>query len=137
MTRVGLLEDDIAIQEMLLLVFQDEGYSVVNYPDAEACLASLGITGTAVGAASMTPALPIDLLIADWRLSGSTTGVEVIRQMRAMPHVATLPVILTTAATFNDTEELQQLHVSLLEKPFSVDDIILLIQRLLIPDAPV
>lgn len=131
MTRVGLLEDDIAIQEMLLLVLQDEGYSVVNYPDAEACLSSLGITGVAVSS------LPIDLLIADWRLSGSTTGVEVIRQMRAMPHLITLPVILTTAATFNDTEELQKLHVSLLEKPFSVDDIIQLIQRLVIPDASV
>src|SRR5579859_6881799 len=128
MKRVGLLEDDIAIQEMILLVLQDEGYTVVNYPDAEACLLSLGVTGTVVDP------LPIDLLIADWRLSGSVTGVEVIRQMRAQPHLATLPVILTTAATFNDTEELQQLHVSLLEKPFSVDDIIHLIQNLLNSD---
>lgn len=137
MTRVGLLEDDIAIQEMLLLVLQDEGYSVVNYPDAEACLDSLGITGATVGDAFTTPTLPIDLLIADWRLSGSTSGVEVIRQMRAMPHLAALPVILTTAATFNDTEELQQLQVSLLEKPFSVDDIIRLIQQLVIPDTSI
>lgn len=128
MKRVGLLEDDIAIQEMILLVLQDEGYTVVNYPDAETCLLSLGVTGTVVDP------LPIDLLIADWRLSGSVTGVEVIRQMRAQPHLATLPVILTTAATFNDTEELQQLHVSLLEKPFSVDDIIHLIQNLLNSD---
>src|SRR5690242_19130574 len=128
MTRVGLLEDDIAIQEMLLLVLQDEGYSVLNYPDAEACLNSLGMMGTA----APTSTLPIDILIADWRLSGSTTGVEVIRQLRAMPHLATLPIILTTAATFNDTEELQQLHVSLLEKPFSVDDAIHLIQTLIV-----
>ena len=134
MTRVGLLEDDIAIQEMMLLVLQDEGYTVVNYPDAETCLLSLGITGTVVNP------LPIDLLIADWRLSGPITGVEVIRQLRAQSHLApfahlaTLPVILTTAATYNDTEELQQLQVSLLEKPFSVDDIIHLIQHLLISD---
>ncbi len=128
MTCVGLLEDDIAIQEMILLVLQDEGYTVVNYPDAETCLLSLGVEGTVVNP------LPIDLLIADWRLSGSITGVEVIRQLRAQSYLATLPVILTTAATYNDTEELQQLHVSLLEKPFSVDDIIHLIQELLISD---
>lgn len=124
MTRIGLLEDDIAIQEMLLLVLQDEGYTVVNYPDAEACLSSLGVPGTS----------PIDLLIVDWRLSGVLTGVEVIHKLRAMTHRATLPIILTTAATFNDTDALQSLHVTLLEKPFSVDDAIRLIQDLIRPD---
>ena|SRR5579863_1461373 len=125
--RVGLLEDDIAIQEMILLVLQEEGYTVVNYPDAESCLESLGVHRAGVSEISE---LPIDLLIADWRLSGAQTGIEVIRQLRNSAHLQALPIILTTAATFNDMEELQRLQVTLLEKPFSVDDITRLIQQL-------
>ncbi len=43
--HVGLLEDDISIQEMLLLVLQDEGYTVTNYPDAEGCIEALKRAG--------------------------------------------------------------------------------------------
>lgn len=118
--RVGLLEDDVAIQEMLLLVLQDEGYNVTNYPNAEACLKSL---------LSMQEASPIDLLIVDWRLNGSISGTEVIQQIRQ--HLQTLPIILTTAAAFGDTEELKRQHVAFLEKPFAVDDMAMLIQSLI------
>lgn len=118
--RVGLLEDDIAIQEMVMLVLQDEGYLVEAYADAEACLDAL--TNTASGFE------PVDLLIVDWRLNGTMSGFEVIKQMRGIPHLASLPIILTTAATFTDTEALRDLRVSLLEKPFSVDEIISLIK---------
>lgn len=122
--HVGLLEDDAAIQEMLLLVLEDEGYTVTSFPDAESCLDALGLINT-----SATPQ-SLDLLIVDWRLNGLTTGTEVIRQVRQQPHLAYLPIILTTAATFHDTEELYNLQVSLLEKPFAVDDITALIKEL-------
>ncbi|MBV9712478.1 MAG: response regulator [Ktedonobacteraceae bacterium] len=122
--HVGLLEDDVSIQEMLLLVLQDEGYLVTNYPDAETCVEVLKKAGE-----DGTP-LAVDLMIIDWRLSGLMTGTEVIQQIRNNPYLDTLPIILTTAATFNDTAVLQNLHVSLLEKPFAVDDMIALIKRL-------
>lgn len=126
--RVGLLEDDLAIQEMLLLILQDEGHSVVAYADAEACLATLDVTNT-----SPALPLPIDVLIVDWRLNGLVSGTEVIGRLRNNPRFNTLPCILTTAATFNDTEALRNLHVSLLEKPFSVDDMLALIKDLTRP----
>ncbi|GAC1648066.1 MAG: hypothetical protein NVS4B12_16250 [Ktedonobacteraceae bacterium] len=121
--HVGLLEDDVAIQEMLLLLLKDEGYVVTNYPNARECLGAL--TSLAERAHS-----PIDLLIIDWRLGGDVSGTEVIRQIRLNPALRTLPIILTTAATFNDIEELKRLQVALLEKPFSVDDMALLIKNL-------
>ena len=124
--RVGLLEDDIATQEMFLLVLQEEGYTAVNYSNAEECLAALGVTTSEITQS------PIDVMLTDWRLGGSFTGVEVIRQLRRTPHLQTLPIILTTAATVNATEmaELRQLQVALLEKPFSVDEISQLIKQL-------
>ena len=120
---IGLLEDDIAIQEMLTLVLKDEGYAVTIYPTAEACLQALVST-------EQMP-LPIDLLIVDWRLQGLTSGTEVIRQMREKPWLATLPIILTTAASFVDTDSLQSLHISFLEKPFEVDQMVNIIRDLL------
>ncbi len=121
--HVGLLEDDVAIQEMLLLVLEDEGYTVTNYPNAKECLRAL--TSITTRAQS-----PIDLLIIDWRLGGDTSGTEVIQQIRNNPILNSLPIILTTAATFNDIKALQHFQVSLLEKPFSVDDMTLLIKNL-------
>ena len=121
--HVGLLEDDVAIQEMLLLVLEDEGYTVTNYPDARECLQALTPISTRAQS-------PIELLIIDWRLGGDISGTEVIQQIRRNPVLNTLPIILTTAATFNDLEALQHLQVSLLEKPFSVDEMALLIKNL-------
>ena len=125
--RVGLLEDDTSIQEMLMLILQDEGYTVAVYSDAQECLDALGV------AAQDRTSPPVDLMIIDWRLSGNLSGTEVIQQIRSNPRFASLPIILTTAATFSDTEALQHLHIALLEKPFSVDEIIALINDLAQP----
>jgi CheY-like chemotaxis protein len=122
--RVGLLEDDIGIQEMLHLILQDAGYAVINYESAEECLEKLNASHE-----ELDPT-PIDLMIIDWRLNGLISGIEVIRQLRNNVRLKSLPIILTTAASFVDLEELQDLNVTLLEKPFSVDDITLLISRL-------
>ncbi|HZO70634.1 MAG TPA: response regulator [Ktedonobacteraceae bacterium] len=118
--RVGLLEDDVAIQEMLLLVLQDEGHSVLGFSTAEECLEALN--------ASEQPL--VDLMIVDWRLGGFTFGTEVIRQIRNDPRFQSLPIILTTAASLQDNDELQSFQVALLEKPFSVDEMISLINEL-------
>jgi two-component system, chemotaxis family, chemotaxis protein CheY len=122
--RVGLLEDDTAIQEMLLLVLQDEGYEVTTYQDAGECIEAL------TGQASF---VPVDLMIVDWRLNGPLSGIEVIQTVRAHPRLSLLPIILTTAATFSDTTILQDLQVALLEKPFSVDAMIALVKQLIQP----
>lgn len=124
--HVGLLEDDIATQEMFLLILQDEGYVAVNYSSAEECLAALGVTEP------ITTPLPVDMMIIDWRLDDAMTGIEVIQRLRSVPHLSTLPLILSTAATLSHTQiqELSRLNVALLEKPFSVDEITHLIQHL-------
>lgn len=119
--RIGLLEDDAAIQEMLLLVLQDEGYTVIAYTSADECLEALrGKTGNGTS--------PVDLMMIDWRLNGPISGTEVIRQIRTILHLHSLPIILTTAATFTDTDELQNLHITLLEKPFALDEVTALVK---------
>jgi len=125
--KVGLLEDDVAIQEMLRLVLQDENYSVTIYPTAEECLKVL----LDHGQEQISP--PIDLLIVDLRLSKSISGTEVIQQLRESNKLTSLPIILTTASTFTNTKELQRLKVTLVEKPFDVDEIVKVIKDLTQP----
>ncbi|SRR6266700_4036187 len=122
--RVGLLEDDQAIQEMLQLFLQDEGYAVTAYPSAEACLTALDTTE------QESLELPVHLMIIDWRLIGSISGIEVIRRLRNNPRLASLPIILTTAAPYDNLEQLHQLRVTLLAKPFAVDEMATLIKQM-------
>ncbi len=128
--HIGLLEDDKAIQEMLGLVLQDEGYTVTVFPNAEGCLEAFYPVDSA------QPLQSFHLLIVDWRLSGSALGTEVIRTLRGDSSLYKLPIILTTAAAFNNPEELQDLQVTLLEKPFAVDEITSLIKQLVQPKPP-
>ena len=125
--QIGLLEDDIAIQEMLRLVLQEENYTVTIYPTADACLQAL------LSDESEQKSTPIDLLIVDLRLSRAMSGTEVIQRLRESSRLSSLPIILTTASNFTDKEELQRLNVTLLEKPFDVDEIVKVIKELTQP----
>ena len=121
--HIGLLEDDPAIQEMLQLMLQDEGYTVTTYLTAQQCLQALVTTRPATS--------PIDLLIIDWRLQGQISGIEVIRQIRRTKQFKSLPIILTTAAMFSDMDALQNLQVALLENPFAIEEMESMIDELL------
>ncbi len=122
--KIGLLEDDVAIQEMLRLLLEDEHYTVAIYPSAEACL------NTLLTEEQEQLPVPIDLLIVDLRLPKAVSGIEVIRQIRSDPRLSSLPIILTTAASFSDIEDLSDLHVNFLEKPFDIDNLIKMIEEL-------
>ncbi len=121
---IGLLEDDLAIQEMLRLVFESEGHTVAIYANAEACLADLHVHDPQPGA--FAP----DLLVVDLRLSTSLPGTAVIEQMRANPRLAKLPVILMTASTFFNRKDLARLNITLLTKPFDIDEVMRLVNEL-------
>ena len=122
--KIGLLEDDVAIQEMLRLLLEDEHYTVVIYPTADACLKAL------LAEEQKQLPVPIDLLIVDLRLPKAVSGIEVIRQIRSDRRLSSLPIILTTAASFSDIEDLSDLHVNFLEKPFDIDKLIKIIEEL-------
>ena len=122
--QIGLLEDDIAIQEMLRLVLEDENYTIVIYPTAEACLGAL-LPGD-----QKRESVPLDLLIVDLRLPRAVSGMEIIRRLRNDPSYSTLPIILTTATSFVDVEDLSVLNVNFLEKPFDIDKLVKMIGEL-------
>ncbi len=126
---IGLLEDDLAIQEMVRLVLEGAGHEVTTYGTAQECLAALHVTEYAPG-----PPAP-DLLIADLRLPKAASGTEVIALIRANPRLQALPIILMTASTFPDMQELARLHVTLLTKPFDIDNVVQMVDKLTAPHA--
>lgn len=121
---IGLLEDDLAIQEMLRLLLDSAGHEVAVYASAEECLADLRVNDRGPG-----PYSP-DLLIVDLRLAKAASGTAVIELIRANPRLCTLPIILMTASAFPDKQELERLHVKLLLKPFDIDDVMRLVDEL-------
>lgn len=121
---IGLLEDDLAIQEMLQLVLEGVGHEVAVYATAEVCLSALHIT-------EQSPGFVIpDLFITDQRLPKAMSGTDIIELIRANPYLKTLPIILMTASAFPDKQELARLRVTLLVKPFDIDDVVRLVDKL-------
>ena len=121
---IGLLEDDLAIQEMLRLLLQSEGHEVTVYASADDCLTDVGVNEPQAG-----PMQP-DLLLVDLYLAKSISGAAVIEQIRANPRLESLPIILMTASTSLNEQELSYLQATLLIKPFDIDEITKLIDEL-------
>ena len=86
--RLLLVEDDIALAELLEYRFESEGYDVRRTADGEEAL---------VMAAEMVP----DLVILDWMIEG-TSGIEVCRQLRRDKATAHVPIIMLTAREAED-----------------------------------
>lgn len=121
--RIGLLEDDLAIQEMVRLLLQSEGHEVTIYASANDCLADMHVDDPYAGPVSL------NLLLVDLRLSKSASGMSVIEQLRTNPRLATLPIILMTASAAVDKRELERLQVALVLKPFDIDEILRLVNE--------
>jgi len=83
MTRVLVVEDDLAIQELLAHWLARSGYEVVQATSAETAL-------TAIRAE-----LP-DLVIIDWMLP-KMSGLALARELRADRRTRALPLIMLTA----------------------------------------
>ena len=86
--RLLLVEDDIALAELLEYRFESEGYDVRRTADGEEAL---------MMAAEVVP----DLVILDWMIEG-TSGIEVCRQLRRDKATAHVPIIMLTAREAED-----------------------------------
>lgn len=82
-TQVLVVEDDVAIRDMLCFSLRHSGFSCEAVGDAELGLASLKDTQP-------------DIILLDWMLPG-IDGIEFIRRMRANEFFADIPVIMLTA----------------------------------------
>jgi len=86
--KLLLVEDDIALSELLEYRFASEGYEVRVTPDGDEAL---------MMASEDVP----DLVILDWMIEG-TSGIEVCRRLRRSKATAHVPIIMLTAREAED-----------------------------------
>lgn len=105
--KLLLVEDDLALAELLEYLFKKEGYKIRATGDGDEAL---------ILASEDTP----DLVILDWMIEG-TSGIEVCRRLRRNKATAHVPIIMLTAREAED-DRIRGLETGAddyLTKPFS------------------
>lgn len=106
--HIVVVDDEVAVRVAMVSLLTSWGHQVDVGASAEDIIAARGATGPCPG-----------LIISDYRLRGDTTGVDVIRALRA--HFAVdIPAMLVTGDTAPDRlREAQASGFLLLHKPVS------------------
>jgi len=125
--HVLIINDTQEILSLMADLLQDEGYQVTSW------LALLDI--------EKVKALAPDVVVQDLLFEGmQETGWKFLQLMRLDPDLARIPLILCTAAvrTINEpemAEQLDRLGVSVVLKPFLIEDLLSAISGTLTPQA--
>ncbi|TVV72994.1 phosphate regulon transcriptional regulator PhoB [Sphingomonas solaris] len=82
--RLLLVEDDVALAELLIWNFEREDFTVEHTADGEEAL-------------MLAREQPHDLVLLDWMIEGEISGIEVCRRLRRLPETANVPIIMLTA----------------------------------------
>ncbi len=78
-----LVEDDVALAELLVWHFKREDFEITHTPDGEEAL---------ILAQERTP----DIVLLDWMVE-NLSGIEVCRRLRRISETANIPIIMLTA----------------------------------------
>jgi CheY-like chemotaxis protein len=104
--RVLVVDDDVAIREVLVDILEAEGYAVASASDGQEALQRLS---------SLTPCIVLlDLMMP------VMDGFEVLAHLRADPATSALPVLVLTA----NRTGLPPGATSMLHKPFEISDML-------------
>ena len=126
--RISVVNDNADFLELMSAILdEDAGYDVTLF------------NGEKISVADLIASRP-DLVIVDLVLGGAS-GWEIVTLTRAEPKLAEVPIIICSAdvtALRERSSELERIgNVHVLEKPFSLDEIIALVERLIGRGAPV
>ena len=126
--RISVVNDNADFLELMSAILdEDAGYDVTLFDGEKTAIAEL------------VDSQP-DLVIVDLVLGGAS-GWEIVTLTRAEPKLADVPIIICSAdvtALRERTNELERIgNVHVLEKPFSLDEITAIVERLIGRGAPV
>ncbi len=117
---IVILDDDEDTLEVLSDILQDEGHKVHRRELLFEDLADV-------------ERLAPDLIIADLFMGARRAGWEFLQRLKAHPPTAPIPLILCTAGQLTPEEEsaAQQQGISIVYKPFDLDELTHLVTHLL------
>lgn len=117
--RILVVNDTEEILQIFLDILAPEGYDVVLY-------------SYAINDMDEVQRIKPDLVILDLIFGQEKTGWQMLQKMKMTRATATIPVIVCTAATREVREiqgYLQAKGVSLVPKPFDIDDLLAAVKR--------
>jgi CheY-like chemotaxis protein len=120
MTRVVIVDDDPDFTHLVGELLLDQGYDVVSCDDDSRALACV------------TEA-QADLVILDLRMSSRESGWRVLDTLRGDARTRSIPIIISSAALDDLNARAEEFHergVETLAKPFDIDDLLTMIERL-------
>ncbi|MBT4206547.1 MAG: phosphate regulon transcriptional regulator PhoB [Proteobacteria bacterium] len=117
--KILIVEDEVAIRQMLSMALTQEGYSSLEAPNVNAAFEMLE---------NLTP----DLILLDWMMPG-LSGLEFTRRLKKTPNTKSIPIILLTAKS-EETDKVTALDAGAddyITKPFSTPELIARVRALL------
>jgi DNA-binding response OmpR family regulator len=120
-----LVEDRDDVRQGLAQLLEFNGFLVEEARDGRAALAHLGRgDGT------------IALMVLDLMLPGGVSGRDIRGSMLADPESADIPTIIVTASEIDPPGRAGLCPTAWLEKPFRFDQLLDLVKRFVVPEAP-
>lgn len=121
MKRILLVEDDLAIRQLLSVILQNEKYAIVKAANGKEGLATLGVNNN-----------HIDLILSDIIME-DMDGFEFIKIVKSTPDLKKIPFVFLSAKTDPESRVmgLKLGADDYITKPFNRDEIILKIKLLL------
>lgn len=119
--KIGVLDDNVAVGEMLQAGLQLAGHTVSVYFSPAKFLADI--------CAPTTTLPPFDLIIVDLLLAEEISGIEVINQVRKT--FPDLPVILISAGSSWEIEAARRAlpGIGVLRKPFRLTTLLSMVKK--------
>ena len=115
--RILVVDDEPSMQDFLEILLQRDGYDVVTCASAESALVALESDD-------------FDLVISDIRMPG-ISGVELLERIRQLDSEALVVLITAHDSTESAVEAMKRGAYDYLTKPFSVDEISLIVEKAL------
>ena len=122
--KVLVVEDEVAIAELITLHLKHNGFSPEVASDAELAVQCVNQT------------LP-DVILLDWMLPG-TSGIELAKRWRSDPRTKSVPILMVTAKS-EDRDKVNGLDSGVddfITKPFSMNELMARIRAVLRRRAP-
>ena len=117
--KILCVDDSASVRQMVTFTLEAAGYDVVSAVDGRDAMVRL-------------KAVPVDLIVTDLNMP-NLDGIELVRQVRAMPAFKFLPIVLLTT----ESEETRKQEgraagaTGWIVKPFKQDQLLAVIKRVL------
>ncbi|MEI6557154.1 MAG: response regulator [Rhodospirillaceae bacterium] len=117
--KILSVDDSASVRQMVTFALETAGYQTAQAADGKEALASLRTT-------------PVDMIITDLNMP-NLNGIELIRQVRALPGFKFVPILLLT--TESDEGKRQEGKAAgatgWIVKPFNQDQLLAVVKKLL------